>query len=262
MLPSEYPGAPLHSQGLANHAASFVLRLHPDPELPCRRRTFVAAARAPAGGHAGTHAAGGADGERRQRHPVGRAQFRPRSPSGWRPTRTHARRASAIGARTGAESTSPRGSVASTSCIAWTRRPEREEVLYSMDVGGGEFFQLFLFDPATGGSRRLTDGTSRNVQPAWSRDGRALAYSSTRRDRRCASRRRSAVCRRPGWPCRRRTTWRRCSGRRSGSRCGGFELPDTVGRSASPSTGSDGGLILRQTPRPDRRVGDPPPRLH
>jgi dipeptidyl aminopeptidase/acylaminoacyl peptidase len=62
------------------------------------------------------------------------------------------------------------------------RRPGHAEVLYSMDVGGGEFFQLFLFDPATGRARRLTDGRSRNISPSWSRDGARIAFTSTRRD--------------------------------------------------------------------------------
>jgi len=61
-------------------------------------------------------------------------------------------------------------------------RPGHDDLLYSMDVGGGEFFQLFLFDPNRGQARRLTDGRSRNTGGAWSRDGRQLAFSSTRRD--------------------------------------------------------------------------------
>lgn len=63
-----------------------------------------------------------------------------------------------------------------------TRRPGHGQVLYRMDEGGGEFFQLFLLDPRDGSARRLTDGASRNTQPAWSRDGRLLAFTSTRRD--------------------------------------------------------------------------------
>jgi dipeptidyl aminopeptidase/acylaminoacyl peptidase len=63
-----------------------------------------------------------------------------------------------------------------------SRRPMHEELLYSMDTGGGEFFQLYLFDPDTGRSRRLTDGRSRNSAPSWSADGARLAFTSTRRD--------------------------------------------------------------------------------
>jgi dipeptidyl aminopeptidase/acylaminoacyl peptidase len=61
-------------------------------------------------------------------------------------------------------------------------RPGHPELLYSMDEGGGEFFQFHLFDPATGQARRLTDGRSRNTGGAWSADGQQLAFTSTRRD--------------------------------------------------------------------------------
>lgn len=62
------------------------------------------------------------------------------------------------------------------------RRSGHPEVLFSMDEGGAEFFQLFLYDPASGEARRLTDGTSRNTGGEWSNDGSRLAYTSTRRD--------------------------------------------------------------------------------
>jgi dipeptidyl aminopeptidase/acylaminoacyl peptidase len=62
------------------------------------------------------------------------------------------------------------------------RRPDSPTVVFGMDEGGGEFFQLFLLDPGSGDSRRLTDGESRNGAPLWSRDGRLLAYMSTRRN--------------------------------------------------------------------------------
>lgn len=62
------------------------------------------------------------------------------------------------------------------------RRPGSEEVLFAMDEGGSEFFQLFLLDPGSGEARRLTDGESRNSGAAWSRDGVHLAWTSTRRD--------------------------------------------------------------------------------
>lgn len=51
-----------------------------------------------------------------------------------------------------------------------------------MDEGGGEFYQLLLLDPRTGDYRRVTDGESRNGAARWSRDGRLLAYQSTRRN--------------------------------------------------------------------------------
>ena len=48
------------------------------------------------------------------------------------------------------------------------------------DVGGDEFFQLFTL--ANGRLSLLTDGKSRNEFGAWSRDGKLVGYSSTRRD--------------------------------------------------------------------------------
>jgi dipeptidyl aminopeptidase/acylaminoacyl peptidase len=62
------------------------------------------------------------------------------------------------------------------------RRPGGRELLYAMDTGGGEFYQLFLLDSATGRSRLLTDGRSRNTSPLWSAAGDRIAYTSTRRD--------------------------------------------------------------------------------
>ena len=57
-----------------------------------------------------------------------------------------------------------------------------ESFLFSKDVGGSEFFQIFLYDTKTGDSRLLTDGKSRNTSAEWSDDGRFLAYASTRRN--------------------------------------------------------------------------------
>jgi dipeptidyl aminopeptidase/acylaminoacyl peptidase len=55
-------------------------------------------------------------------------------------------------------------------------------VVFSQDVGGGEFFQLFRLDPKTGETKLLTDGKSRNSGAVWRRDGKQIVYSSTRRN--------------------------------------------------------------------------------
>jgi protease II len=53
--------------------------------------------------------------------------------------------------------------------------------VFSKDIGGGEFFQLYRFDVGTGNVTLLTDGKSRNTGAVWSRNGDRLAYGSTRR---------------------------------------------------------------------------------
>ncbi len=53
--------------------------------------------------------------------------------------------------------------------------------VFSKDVGGGEFFQLYRYDVATGDATLLTDGKSRNTDPMWSYTGNKIAYGSTRR---------------------------------------------------------------------------------
>jgi dipeptidyl aminopeptidase/acylaminoacyl peptidase len=54
--------------------------------------------------------------------------------------------------------------------------------LFVKDVGGGEFFQIYRYDVATGDITLLTDGKSRNVDPRWSCQGDRIAFASTRRD--------------------------------------------------------------------------------
>ncbi len=54
-------------------------------------------------------------------------------------------------------------------------------ILFSKDVGGSEFFQLYRYDVPTGAIKLLTDGKSRNTGGSWSRDGKLIAFSSTRR---------------------------------------------------------------------------------
>ncbi len=63
-----------------------------------------------------------------------------------------------------------------------SRQPRGSKLVYSRDVGGSEFAQLFLLDPATSDSRMLTDGKSRNGAVAWDRSGQRIAYQSTRRN--------------------------------------------------------------------------------
>ena len=55
--------------------------------------------------------------------------------------------------------------------------------VFSKDLGGGEWFQLFRYDPSTGESTLLTDGKSQNSGFTWSNRGDRLAYGSTRRNR-------------------------------------------------------------------------------
>jgi dipeptidyl aminopeptidase/acylaminoacyl peptidase len=54
--------------------------------------------------------------------------------------------------------------------------------VFSKDVGGGEWYQLYRYDVATGQSALLTDDKSRNTGARWSNRGDRLAYSSTRRN--------------------------------------------------------------------------------
>ncbi len=60
--------------------------------------------------------------------------------------------------------------------------PTRGEfMVFSKDVGGGEFYQYYRLDFSTGTITLLTDGHSRNTGMVWSRKGDRIAYGSTRR---------------------------------------------------------------------------------
>ncbi len=61
-------------------------------------------------------------------------------------------------------------------------RPGKQGFLFSKDSGGNEFFQFHYFDIASGEATLLTDGKSRNTAPVFSRDGKRLAFSTTRRN--------------------------------------------------------------------------------
>jgi len=58
---------------------------------------------------------------------------------------------------------------------------EGKYFVFSKDVGGGEFYQLYRYDLDSGEVTLLTDGKSRNTDPVWWEQGRKLVYGSTRR---------------------------------------------------------------------------------
>lgn len=62
------------------------------------------------------------------------------------------------------------------------RPSDPEQLVYSLNEGGAENYQLFLLDRRTGRARRFTDGTHRYVSPLWSHDGKWLAFSSNARN--------------------------------------------------------------------------------
>lgn len=54
-------------------------------------------------------------------------------------------------------------------------------LVFSKDIGGGEWYQLYRYDMGSGNVTLLTDGKSRNLLGPWSAGGDQLAYMSTRR---------------------------------------------------------------------------------
>jgi dipeptidyl aminopeptidase/acylaminoacyl peptidase len=54
-------------------------------------------------------------------------------------------------------------------------------IIFSKDIGGGEWYQLYRYDLKTGDVTLLTDGKARNLRGPWSSGGDQLAYMSTRR---------------------------------------------------------------------------------
>jgi dipeptidyl aminopeptidase/acylaminoacyl peptidase len=64
----------------------------------------------------------------------------------------------------------------------WYQPTRGEYLVFSKDVGGNEFAQLYRLDLATGNVTLLTDGKSLNGPPVWNRAGERVAYTSTRRN--------------------------------------------------------------------------------
>jgi dipeptidyl aminopeptidase/acylaminoacyl peptidase len=60
--------------------------------------------------------------------------------------------------------------------------PAANRLVFSRDVGGSEFYQLFLYDLQTGKYRMLTDGRSRNGSALWSKAGDRFAHQTTQRN--------------------------------------------------------------------------------
>jgi Tol biopolymer transport system component/dienelactone hydrolase len=56
-------------------------------------------------------------------------------------------------------------------------------MVFRKDIGGGEWYQLYRYDFASGDITLLTDGKSRNSVGPWSTKGDRMAYTSTRRTR-------------------------------------------------------------------------------
>ncbi len=56
-----------------------------------------------------------------------------------------------------------------------------DSFLFLKDIGGGEFFQIYLYDLNTGDIKLMTDGKSRNTSARWSYQGDRVAYGSTKR---------------------------------------------------------------------------------
>ncbi|WP_456408152.1 alpha/beta fold hydrolase [Thiolapillus sp.] len=62
------------------------------------------------------------------------------------------------------------------------RQPGGELLSFSMDAGGSENAQIFSLDPASGDWKMLSDGKSRNRSVIWDREGKRIAFQSTRRN--------------------------------------------------------------------------------
>jgi dipeptidyl aminopeptidase/acylaminoacyl peptidase len=60
--------------------------------------------------------------------------------------------------------------------------PDVNGFLFTKDVGGNEFYQIYFYNLDNGEYKLLTDGSSRNGYPNWSNDGKKFVYYSTKRN--------------------------------------------------------------------------------
>jgi dipeptidyl aminopeptidase/acylaminoacyl peptidase len=65
---------------------------------------------------------------------------------------------------------------------AMNPNPNSREFLFTKDIGGSEFYQIFSFDLDTGETQLLTDGDSRHGFVNWSNTGKYYSYYSTLRN--------------------------------------------------------------------------------
>ena len=62
------------------------------------------------------------------------------------------------------------------------RQPNSNLLALTRDIGGDEFDQIYLLNPDNGLIHKVSDGKGLNNRMAWDRQGRFLAYRSTRRN--------------------------------------------------------------------------------
>ncbi|MGH8035332.1 MAG: TolB family protein, partial [Lysobacterales bacterium] len=62
------------------------------------------------------------------------------------------------------------------------RQPHGALLALTLDEGGSEFSQVFLYDPKTAVATLVSDGKSRNSRLVWDKSGSRLACQSTRRN--------------------------------------------------------------------------------
>lgn len=58
-------------------------------------------------------------------------------------------------------------------------QPQGKYLAYTRDVNGNESFQLYLYEISARNTTLLSDGKSRNTEPAWSNAGDKIVYSSS-----------------------------------------------------------------------------------